>query len=455
MGFFDRFRTGKKSSTVVKPVTAPIDRLTTNTAMAAIERTLKDISGLDLNDAAVREAKTKADSGLPMTYYRYILKGVLRDGHIGGILADLMQRTVAYPFDIEVDEEFKEDDSAQAQADFLKTALQSINFDQVRQKAAWGTFWPTIQEKVFVRSSNPSITKFFEESGIPGFEPVVPAYVNSLPNIYLQSDENGNLLYIQDDSQTVNLTEKADRFIIAIDPADAEHLMVKPIPFTEIGTQARIFDEWVNKVYAKLDGRKYRNRFAEPMLDVSYDPEDQNAKAAAETIYSAYNSNGKLRSMSHPKTSEVQYVGSENVANTSIFHEDVQIHNSEATKGLKGQDMSTEKDNTRANSTTGMKYDDELLKTICKIRDGILTEQLVLPLRNMNYSDGNRYPVRLTTKLPEEFDAPEKIRLVESASNMGREFTEGELNDIYRLPQNPDREQIVLQGLAKNNPFRL
>lgn len=455
MGFLDLFRRKGSADTVTKPVTAPIDRLTINTAMAEIERSLKDISGLDLDDASVKEAKRKADSGLPMTYYRYILKGVLRDGHIGGILADLMQRTTAYPFDIEVDEEFKEDESAQAQADFLKTALQSINFDPVREKAAWGTFWPTLQEIAFVRSTNSAITKFFENSGIPGFEPVIPAYITPLPNLYLQSDENGDLLYIQDNSQTINLTEEAERFIIGINPSDIEHLMIKPVPFTEIGIQSRIFDEWVSKAYAKLDGRKYRNRFAEPMLDVSHEQEDANAKKAAEAIYSAYNTNGKLRSMAHPKSVEVNYIGAENVANTSIFHEDVEIHNSEATKGLKGQNMSTEKDSTRATATAGMAYDDELLKTVCTTRDKILTEQLVLRLRDMNYSENNRYPVRLITKLPEEFDAPERIRLVESASGMGREFTEGELNDLYRLPQNPDRKGFVLPGLGKNNPFAL
>ena len=452
MGFLDFFRPRYFSGGgIVQPVTAPVDRLATNSASAGIERSLKDVSGLDLNDDAVRAAKLKADSGLPMTYYRYILKGVLRDGHIGGILADLMQRSVAYPFDIELFDEVKENPAAQAQADFLKAALSGFNFDQVREKAAWGTFWPTLQEVVYSRSSDRSVSRFFDNSGLPGFEPVVPVLVTPLPNLYLQSDEHGNLLYIQDDGRVINLTDEADRFIIAINPADAEHVMIKPIPFTEIGSQARIFDEWVGKVYARLDGRRYRNRFAEPMLDVRHDPEDANAKKAADTIYNAYNSNGKLRSMSHPSSVEVGYVGGENVARSSLFREDVLSHNSEATKGLKGQDMSTEKDSTRATSATGMLYDDELLKSICSIRDTILNDQLVLPLRDMNFSAANRFPLRLVTRLPEEFDASERIGLVESASAMGRVFSEGELNELYRLPQNPERELVVLKGLANTS----
>ena len=117
--------------------------------------------------------------------------------------------------------------------------------------------------------------------------------------------------------------------------------------------------------------------------------------------------------------------------------------------------MSTEKDSTRATSATGMAYDDELLSSICRVRDRILTDQLLLLIRDLNFPEGKRFPVRLTTELPEEFNAVETIRRVESASSMGREFTEGELNDLYRLPGNADRENFVLPGLAKQNPFAL
>jgi hypothetical protein len=231
--------------------------------------------------------------------------------------------------------------------------------------------------------------------------------------------------------------------------------MIKPIPFTELGSQKRVFDEWVNKVYAKVDGRKYRNRFAEPMLDVSYDPSSPNSKADASTIYSAYNANGKLRSILHPNSTAAQYIGADAVSTTSVFRDDLEAHNAEATKGLKGQDMSTERDSTRATSNTGMAYDDELLSSICRTRDSILTEQLLLRVRDLNFPEGKRFPVKLVTVLPEEFNAPEVIRLVESASTMGREFTEGELNDLYRLPANADREKFQLPGLSKQNPFRL
>ncbi|NTW98342.1 MAG: hypothetical protein HGB35_00080 [Geobacteraceae bacterium] len=444
----------ENQASVVQPVTAPIDRLAVNSAIAGIQRSMKDISGLDLSDDAIRDAKRQADSGLPMQYYRYILKGVLRDGHIGGIISDLMRRTVSYPFDIEIPDEIKDDPDAQAQVDFLKMALSGINFDAVRQRAAWGTFWPTLQEVVFEEASA-SVRGSFGSNGLPGFIPVVPVSVTALPNLYLQSDTDGNLLYIQDNGQAINLGESEGRFIFAIDPEDEDQLMIRPVPFTELGSQKRVFDMWVDKVYTRSDGRKYRNRFAEPMLDIAYDAKDANAIKDADVIYGAYNSNGKLRSIKHPVEMMVQYMGADAVSTTSVFRDDLAVHNSEATKGLKGQDMSTEKDSTRATSTTGMAYDDELLSGICATRDQILTDQLLLVIRDLNYPEGKRFPMRLTTVLPEEFKAPEVIRLVESASAMGREFTEGELNELYRLPGHPDRENFVLTGLAKSNPFRL
>lgn len=447
----------KRSKTRINPITkavsAPIDRQAVNSAYATIQRTLKDYGTLDLSDTSIRDAKRQADSGLPMQYYRYILKGVLRDGHIGGIISDLMRRTVAYPFDIELPEELREDQSALDQVQFLKTVLGSIPIDTVRHVAAWGTFWPTLQEVVYGEAPS-SVREQFDGNGLPGFAPVVPVKIVPLPNLYLQSDEAGNLLYIQDNA-TINLSDHDGQFIVAIDPSDADQLMIKPIPFTELGSQKRVFDEWVNKVYAKVDGRKYRNRFAEPMLDVSYDPSNPNSKADASTIYSAYNANGKLRSILHPNSTAAQYIGADAVSTTSVFRDDLEAHNAEATKGLKGQDMSTERDSTRATSNTGMAYDDELLSSICRTRDSILTEQLLLRIRDLNFPEEKRYPAKLVTVLPEEFNAPEVIRLVESASTMGREFTEGELNDLYRLPANADREKFQLPGLSKQNPFRL
>ncbi len=454
MGFFDIIR-GKSTAQVVQQISAPIDRLAINSAYSAIQRDLKDISGLDLNDTAIREAKRQADSGLPMQYYRYILKGVLRDGHIGGVIADLMRRTTSYPFDIKLPDEIKDDLDAQAQVNFLKLALSDINFDSVRQRAAWGSFWPTLQEITFGRSGNAQVSAFFVNAGLPGFVPMVPISVTPLPNLYLQSDADGNLLYIQDGGTTINLSESKGRFIFAVDPDDEDQLMIKPIPFTELGSQKRVFDMWVDKKYTLLDGRKYRNRFAEPTMDISYDPADPNSKLDAEVIYGAYNANGKLRSMKHPDSVKAQYVGADSVSTTSAFRDDMAAQNSEATKGLKGQDMSTEKDSTRATSTTGMAYDDELLSGICATRDQILTDQLLLVVRDLNYPPGKRFPMQLITVLPEEFNAAERIRLVESASSMGKEFTEGELDDLYRLSSNPDRESVILPGLAKSNPFRV
>lgn len=459
MGFLDilkgrRAATSNTPETVVQPVSAPVDRQAINSAYSTVQRTMKDISGLELNDSAIREAKRQADSGLPMQYYRYIQKGVLRDGHIGGVIADLMRRTVAYPFDIELPDEIMDDPDAQAQVDFLKMACSGLNFDAVRERAAWGTFWPTLQEVVFGDAPAGSRAKF-SGNGLPGFVPVVPVDVIPLPNLYLQSDTDGNLLYIQDDGRTVNLSDSDGNFIFAIDPADADQLMIKPIPFTELGSQKRVFDQWVDKIYTRMDGRKYRNRFAEPTLDIGYDPTDPNSKIDADVIYGAYNANGKLRSIKHPNTVTADYIGADAVSTTSVFREDLATHNSEATKGLKGQDMSTEKDSTRATSNTGMAYDDELLSGICSTRDKILTDQFLIPIRDLNFPEGKRYPVKLITVLPEEFNALETLRLVESASSMGREFTEGELDRLYRLPGNPDRENFVLPGLSKSNPFQL
>jgi|GEM_PF-3060804 len=458
LDLFRRNRSAKPDSMpteqTVHPVSAPIDRLAINSAMAGIQRDMKDFSGLELSDAAIRNAKQQADSGLPMTYYRYIQKGVLRDGHIGGTTSDLMRRTVAYPFEIELPDEIKDDPDAQAQVKFLSMVLHSINFNAVRERAAWGTFWPTLQEIVWGEASQ-SIRDEYSGNGIPGFTPVVPVEIRQLPNIYLQSDAEGNLLYIQDGAQAMNISDRPTQFIFAIDPADADQLMIKPVPFTEIGSQKRVFDTWVDKVYTRVDGRKYRNRFAEPTLDVSYDNQDPNNAADAATIYGAYNANGKLRSIKHPSTVTVDYIGADAVSTTSVFRDDLDTHNSEATKGLKGQDMSTEKDSTRATSATGMAYDDEMLSSVCAIRDQILADQLLIPIRDLNFPEGKRYPVHFCTKLPEEFKAPEVIRLVESASSMGAEFTEGEVANLYRLPVNSDRENMILPGLSKNNPFRL
>lgn len=458
MGFFD-FVFGRKAGDqpeqpVLQTVSAPINRVAINEAFSSVQRTMKDISGLELNDQSIREAKMQADSGLPMQYYRYILKGVLRDGHIGGVISDLMRRTAAYPFDIEIPDEQKDNPEAQAQVEFLRMACHNLNFDAIRERAAWGTFWPTLQEIVFGEAPA-QIRQFFGENGLPGFVPVVPVSVVPMPSMYLQSDSDGNLLYIQDGGQAINLMESEGRFIFSIDPADSDQLMIKPVPFTEIGSQKRVFDMWVDKMYTRADGRKYRNRFAEPTLDIGYDPQDPNSKADADIIYSAYNVSGKLRSIKHPNSVTADYIGADAVSTTSVFREDLATLNSEATKGLKGQDMSTEKDSTRATSTTGMAYDDELLSGICSIRDRILTDQFLLVIRDLNYPEGKRFPVSLTTVLPEEFRAAEVIRLVESASSMGREFSEGELDELYRLPANPDRANFILPGLAKQNPFKL
>lgn len=456
MGFFDGLRRNKTNGDqVVQQVTAPVSRLAINSAYAPIQRSLKDISSLDLNDSAIREAKRQADSGLPMQYFRYILKGVLRDGHIGGVVSDLMRRTVAYPFDITLTDEIKDDPEAQAQVNFLKLALSSVNFDAVRQRAAWGTFWPTLQEITFGPSEDKQIQDFFTNNGIPGFVATVPLSITPLPNLYLQSDADGNLLYIQDGGQTINLSECAGRFIFSIDPEDEDQLMIKPIPFTELGSQKRVFDTWVDKTYTRLDGRLYRNRFAEPTLDIAYDPVDPNSKLDAEVIYNAYNASGKLRSMKHPASVITQYLGDKASSTTSIFRDDMGEQNSEATKGLKGQNMSTEKNSTRATSKTGMSYDDELLSAISATRDQILTDQLLLVIRDLNYPPEKRFPMTLTTVLPDEFNAAEMQKIVESASSMGREFKEGELDTLYRLPGNPDRENFVLPGLQKSNPFRL
>lgn len=456
MGFFDALRKKKTNEgQAVQQVSAPVTRLAINSAYSAIQRNLKDISSLDLNDSAIRDAKRQADSGLPMQYFRYILKGVLRDGHIGGVVSDLMRRTVAYPFDVVLPDEVKDDLDAQAQVNFLKLALSGVNFDAVRQRAAWGTFWPTLQEITFGVSDEKQIQDFFTNNGIPGFVPIIPVSITPLPNLYLQSDSDGNLLYIQDGGQVVNLSESSGRFIFAVDPEDEDQLMIKPIPFTELGSQKRVFDVWVDKTYTRLDGRLYRNRFAEPTLDISYDPIDSNSKQDAEVIYNAYNSSGKLRSMKHPASVVTQYLGDKASATTSIFRDDMSEQNSEATKGLKGQNMSTELHSNRATSKTGMSYDDELLSAISATRDQILTEQLLLVIRDMNYPPEKRFPMTLVTVLPDEFNAAEMQKIVESASAMGREFKEGEIDKLYRLPSNPKRENFVLPGLQKSNPFRL
>ncbi len=456
MGFFDALKK-KKTNTdqIVQQVTAPIDRLAINSAYSALQRNLKDISTLDLSDSAIREAKRQADSGLPMQYFRYILKGVLRDGHIGGVVSDLMRRTVAYPFDIYLPDEVKDNVEAQDQVKFLKMALSGVNFDAVRQRAAWGTFWPTLQEITFGVSTDIQLQEFFRNNGLPGFVPIVPASITPLPNLYLQSDQDGSLLYIQDGDTAINLSDSQGRFIFAVDPEDEDQMMIKPIPFTELGSQKRVFDTWVDKVYTRLDGRMYRNRFAEPTLDIGYDPVDPNSKLDAEIIYSAYNSSGKLRSMKHPTSVTAQYLGDKASSTTSIFRDDMSEQNSEATKGLKGQNMSTEKNSTRATSKTGMSYDDELLSAISATRDQILTEQLLLVVRDLNYAPDKRFPMTLTTVLPDEFNASEVQKIVESASAMGREFKEGEVDKLYRLPTNPDRQNFVLPGLQKSNPFRL
>ena len=456
MGFFDVLRRKKEDhGQVVKTVSAPVDRMAINSAFSSLQRNLKDITSLDLSDDAIRSAKKQADSGLPMQYYRYILKGVLRDGHIGGVIADLMRRTVAYPFDIVLPDEIKTDPDAQEQVNFLKMSLSKINLDAVRQRAAWGNFWPTLQEIVFAPSQDPTIQEHFANNGIPGFIPIVPVAITPLPNIYLQSDQDGNLLYIQDGDEAINLSESKGRFIFAIDPEDEDQLNIKPIPFTELGSQKRVFDTWVDKVYTKLDGRMYRNRFAEPTLDIGYDPVDANSKQDAEVIYGAYNASGKLRSMKHPVGVTVQYLGDKASSTTSIFRDDMTEQNSEATKGLKGQNMSTELHSRMTPSKTGMAYDDELLSAIASTRDQILTEQLLLVIRDLNYATDKRFPMTMTTVLPDEFDPSATQKIVESASAMGREFKEGELDKLYRLPANPDRENFVLPGLQKSNPFRL